>query len=189
LRAPIPVGELPTDFASCSHSSGRSPRELRPGGSAAVARSDAARLRLCRVPALDRHDAMGGGAVHRYGTRPTLLASLAPAGLGLPLLLLPSRCGVAQHGSRRHGHVFRPSDGGPASSAEPRPLTEARRAASQSFPNRNIAGADEEADTEGPMPDCVVDGRHHRQSGNIALVEASSFVRFGRAWHVLDRQM
>jgi MFS transporter, YNFM family, putative membrane transport protein len=35
-----------------------------------------------------------GRAVHRYGTRPTLLASLALAGLGLPLLLLPDLAAV-----------------------------------------------------------------------------------------------
>src|SRR5262249_15223998 len=35
-----------------------------------------------------------GRAVHRYGTRPTLWASLALAGAGLPLLVLPDRAAV-----------------------------------------------------------------------------------------------
>jgi YNFM family putative membrane transporter len=35
-----------------------------------------------------------GRAVHRYGTRPALWASLALAGAGLPLLVLPDRAAV-----------------------------------------------------------------------------------------------
>jgi YNFM family putative membrane transporter len=35
-----------------------------------------------------------GGAVRRFGTRPTLIGSLAVAGIGLPLLLLPSLAAV-----------------------------------------------------------------------------------------------
>src|SRR5262249_21244295 len=35
-----------------------------------------------------------GRAVHRYGTRPTLWGSLALAGVGLPLLLLPNLAAV-----------------------------------------------------------------------------------------------
>jgi MFS transporter, YNFM family, putative membrane transport protein len=37
---------------------------------------------------------LAGRAVHRYGTRPTLWASLALAGAGLPLLLLPNLAAV-----------------------------------------------------------------------------------------------
>ena len=69
-------------------------REFRPGASAAVARPDGARLRLFRVPALGRDDAAGGPGVHRWGTRPTLWGSLALAGVGLPLLLLPNLAAV-----------------------------------------------------------------------------------------------
>jgi MFS transporter, YNFM family, putative membrane transport protein len=37
---------------------------------------------------------LGGRAVHRFGTRPTLWGSLALAGIGLPLLLLPNLAAV-----------------------------------------------------------------------------------------------
>ena len=69
-------------------------RKFRSGTSAAVARPDGARLRLFRVPALGRHDAVGWPGVHRCGTRPTLWGSLALAGVGLPLLLLPNLAAV-----------------------------------------------------------------------------------------------
>ena len=69
-------------------------RQFRPGAPAAVARPDGARLRLFRVPALGRDDAAGRPGVHRCGTRPTLWGSLALAGVGLPLLLLPNLAAV-----------------------------------------------------------------------------------------------
>ena len=37
---------------------------------------------------------LAGGVVNRWGTRPTLWASLALAGVGLPLLLLPNLAAV-----------------------------------------------------------------------------------------------
>jgi YNFM family putative membrane transporter len=73
-----------------------------------------------------------GGAVRRFGTRPTLVGSLAVAAIGLPLLLLPSlaaelagpRWSASVRSSRRRQQR--------ASSVVPRPPTAARRAVSTS---------------------------------------------------------
>src|SRR5262249_57081307 len=64
--------------------------KLRSGVATPVARHDGARLRLLRVVPSIVTTPLAGRAIARFGTRPTAWGSLAVAGAGLPLLLLPS---------------------------------------------------------------------------------------------------
>ena len=98
---------------------------------AAGGRHDGARLRLFRLPAVDRHHAArrpGRRAASAPG-RPSGLRSRV-AGAGLPLLLTPSLppCSSAWPWSASAPSSPRPPP--PASSAAPPPPTAARRAAS-----------------------------------------------------------
>ena len=65
-------------------------RELRAGARADRAVADGARPGVLRVPAALVTTPLAGRAIQRYGTQRAFRVSLLVAGLGLPLLLLPS---------------------------------------------------------------------------------------------------
>ena len=75
---------------------------------AAVARHDGSRSRLFRVSPSVVTTLLAGRAVARFGTRPTIWAALAVAGVGLPLMLSAASAGGShRHGAGRRRHVLR----------------------------------------------------------------------------------